>query len=293
MEVDAAHRGMDELTDALDALEALKERMGDLFTAKAYEQRKKALLKAALKDAKVAAKGRGDTPSAPNKLSWTLINSKVGNGHDWESAFASLPFEIISGEWKSDRASPTSQVGGKEARRRCCEVDGTRYYARLVKNPKGQFALYQGYPNDASEGEAPPVKEEAKAVKEVRPPAHNCRSLLTQAPTPTAHTCLLSQLQLTSCTAHSSCCPFMCALLSLTATSHCLQDKKKTGAKAAAVEKKDDVEAEAKEEVPEKKAEGKKAGSKKAEGKRWQPLLCPSPWMGRATQLIQRSARSR
>ena len=177
MEVDAAHRGIDACQDALDALEALKERMGDLFTAKAYEQRKKALLKAALKDAKVAAKGRGDTPSAPNKLSWTLINSKVGNGHDWESAFASLPFEIISGEWKSDRASPTSQVGGKEARRRCCEVDGTRYYARLVKNPDGQFALYQGNIKDASEGEAPvpPVKEEGKAVKEVRPPVHHCR----------------------------------------------------------------------------------------------------------------------
>ena len=126
MEVDAAHRGMDELTDALDALEALKERMGDVFTEKAYQQRRKGLLKAALKDAKVAAKlekGGGDTPSsAPQKLSWTLINSAVGNGHDWESAFASLPFEIISGEWKSDRASPTSQVGGQEASsrwRRC------------------------------------------------------------------------------------------------------------------------------------------------------------------------------
>ena len=282
MEVDAAHRGIDTLTDALDALQALKERMGDVFTDKAYEQRKKALLKAAHKDAKVAAKvkGGGDTPSAPNKLSWTLINSAVGNGYDWESAFASFPFEIISGEWKSDRASPTSQVGGQEARRRCCDVDGTRYYARLVKNPKGQFALYQGYPNDASEGEAPPVKEEAKAVKEVRPPAHNCRSLLTQAPTPTAHTCLLSQLQLTSCTAHSSCCPFMCALLSLTATSHCLQDKKKTGAKAAAVQKKDDVEAEAKEEVPQKKAEGKKAGSKKAEGKKAEATVVDQPLDG-------------
>jgi hypothetical protein len=47
----------------------------------------------------------------------------------------------------------------------------------------------------------------------------------------------------------------MCALLSLTATSHCLQDKKKTGVKVAAV-KKDDVKAE---EVPQSKAEGKKA----------------------------------
>ena len=72
----------------------------------------------------------------------------------------------------------------------------------------------------------------------------------------------------------------MCALLSLTATSHCLQDKKKTGAKAAAVEKKDDVEAEAKEEVPEKKAEGKKAGSKKAEGKKVAATLVPQPLDG-------------
>ena len=117
MEVDAAQRGMDELTEALDALEALKERMGDLFTEKQYQQRRKGLLKAALNDAEAAAKlekGGGDTPSsAPQKLAWTLINEAVGNGHDWESAFATLPFEIIGGEWKSDRASPTSQVGGQ------------------------------------------------------------------------------------------------------------------------------------------------------------------------------------
>ena len=71
----------------------------------------------------------------------------------------------------------------------------------------------------------------------------------------------------------------MCALLSLTATSHCLQDKKKTGAEAAAVEKKDVVEA-AKEEVPEKKAEGKKAGSKKAEGKKVAATVVPPPLDG-------------
>ena len=71
----------------------------------------------------------------------------------------------------------------------------------------------------------------------------------------------------------------MCALLSLTATSHCLQDKKKTGAQAAAVEKKDVVEA-AKEEVPEKKAEGKKAGSNKAEGKKVAATVVPSPLDG-------------
>jgi hypothetical protein len=223
MEVEGVHRGLDELGDALDALEALKERMGGLFTEKAYEQQKKALLKAALKDAKVAAKSGGDTPTVYNKLEWTLINNKVGNGHDWESAFASLPFEIISGEWKSDRGCPTSQVGGREARRRCCEVDGTRYYARLVKNPKGQFALYQGYPINASEGEAPPVKAEPKAVKEVRPPAHTCLLTAHASPHLTAHTCLLSQLHVhimhSSQTVHAvlSCVPFFLSLLPPTA----------------------------------------------------------------------------
>ena len=91
---------MDKLTEALDTLEALKMRMGDLFPEKKYQQQRKRLLKAALNDDKAAAKhGGGDTPSsAPKKLSWTLINSAVGNGHDWESAFATLPFEIIGGE---------------------------------------------------------------------------------------------------------------------------------------------------------------------------------------------------
>jgi hypothetical protein len=127
----------------------------------------KGLGKAALNDAKAASRlerGGGDTASsAPQKLSWTLINEAVGNGHDCESAFDTLDYETISGPWKSDRSSPTSQLHGCETRRRCCEVDGTRYYARLVKNPDGQFALYQGNIKDASEGEAPVprVKEEA------------------------------------------------------------------------------------------------------------------------------------
>ena len=46
------------------------------------------------------------------------------------------------------------------------------------------------------------------------------------------------------------------------------------------MEKKDDVEAEAKEEVPEKKAEGKKAGSKKAEGKKVAATVVPQPLDG-------------
>ena len=44
--------------------------------------------------------------------------------------------------------------------------------------------------------------------------------------------------------------------------------------------KKDDVEAEAKEEVPQKKAEGKKAGSKKAGGKQVAATVVPSPLDG-------------
>ena len=123
----------------------------------------------------------------------------------------------------------------------------------------------------------------------------------------------------------------MCALLSLTATSHSLQEKKKTG-KAAAV-KKEEVKAQAKEEVKkeppqskaegkkaDKKAEGKKAEGKKAEGKKAEgkkaegkgrrqekkaegkkaegkkaaaaTVVCPCPWMRMATQWTQRRARS-
>ena len=104
---------------------------------------------------------------------------------------------------------PTSQVGGCETRRRCCDVDGERYYARLVKHPAGKFALYQGTVKSASEVEAPSVakeeaKEEAKETKEVRPPAHHCHSLLTPA-----H-CSLTTDACSACsqlTAHSACCP--------------------------------------------------------------------------------------
>ena len=57
--------------------------------------------------------------------------------------------------------------------------------------------------------------------------------------------------------------------------------------------KKDDVEAEAKEEVPQKKAEGKKAEGKKAGGKQVAATVVPSPLDGEmATQLTQRHARS-
>ena len=46
------------------------------------------------------------------------------------------------------------------------------------------------------------------------------------------------------------------------------------------MQKKDDVEAEAKEEVLQKKAEGKKAGSKKAEGKKAEATVVPQPLDG-------------
>ena len=61
--------------------------------------------------------------------------------------------------------------------------------------------------------------------------------------------------------------PLMCGLLSLTATSHCLQEKKKTNKAAAG--NKEEGKAEPREEVkkqaPQSKAEGKKAEGKKAE----------------------------
>jgi hypothetical protein len=78
MEVERSHKGFDVLTEALDTLEALKQRLGDAFPDKKYEQQRKRLLKAALNDDKAASKVRGGdgTPSAPKKLSWTLINSK-------------------------------------------------------------------------------------------------------------------------------------------------------------------------------------------------------------------------
>ena len=68
----------------------------------------------------------------------------------------------------------------------------------------------------------------------------------------------------------------MCALLSLTATSHCLQEKKKTGKAAAG--KKEDVKAEAKEEVQKEAPQSKKAEGKKAEGKKAEAaIVLPLP----------------
>ena len=212
MEVERTHDGICKLKEALDALDEIKERFGDAFSDKKYEQQKMRLLNAALKDDKLAAKAGGDKSQVvqvPTKLTWTLVNSAVGNGHDWQSAYASLDEKIIPGDWISDRLCPTSQVGGCETRRRCCEVDGERYYARLVKHPAGKFALYQGTVKSASEVEAPSVakeeaKEEANETKEVRPPAHHCHSLLTAAhcslPTDACSACSLL-------TAHSACCP--------------------------------------------------------------------------------------
>ena len=83
----------------------------------------------------------------------------------------------------------------------------------------------------------------------------------------------------------------MCTLLSLTATPHCLQEKKKKTNKAAAGNKKEG-KAEPKEEVkkqaPQSKAEGKKA----PEAKKVEATVVPPPWMGMATQSTQRRARS-
>ena len=81
MEVDAAHRGMDELTEALDALEALKERMGDVFTEKQYQQRRKGLLKAALNDAKVAANWRRAEETRPLRTKEAVMDThQLGSG---------------------------------------------------------------------------------------------------------------------------------------------------------------------------------------------------------------------
>jgi len=189
MEVERTHDGICKLKEALDALDELKERLGDAFPDKKYEQQKKRLVLASLKDDMRAAKVGGvkaEVAQVHTKLSWTLVNSSVGTGHHWASAYASLDEKIIPGDWISDRQCPTSQVGGCETRRRCCDVDGERYYARLVKHPAGKFALYQGTVKSASEVEAPSVakeeaKEEANETKEVRPPAHHCHSLLTAA----------------------------------------------------------------------------------------------------------------
>ena len=203
MEVERTHDGICKLKQALDDLDTIKERLGDAFPDKKYEHQKKRLLKASLKDDMRAAKVGGvkaEVVQVPSKLSWTLVNSAFGNGHDWESAYACLDEKIIPGDWISDRQCPTSQVGGCETRRRCCDVDGERYYARLVKHPAGKFALYQGTVKSASEVEAPSIakeeaKEDAPACSPLPLTAHCCPLL-------TAHRCLLSLL-----TAHSACCP--------------------------------------------------------------------------------------
>ena len=117
MEVERTHDGICKLKEALDALDALKERLGDAFPDKKYEQQKKRLLLASLKDDMRAAKVGGvkaEVAQVHTKLSWTLVNSAVGNGHDWESAYASLDEKIIPGDWISDRLCPTSQMGGCE-----------------------------------------------------------------------------------------------------------------------------------------------------------------------------------
>ena len=280
---------------------------------KQYEQQKKCLLKAALHDSKAAAKvyGGDGTSSVPKKLSWTLVNSKVGKDHDWETGFACLGFEIISGEWKSDRASPTSQVGGQETRRRYCEVDGTVYYARLVKNPAGDFALFQGKIKSASEWEAPGpslplVKEEAKEAKEVRPPAHHCRSLLTQAhcslPTDACSASCSSQHAQLTVHAVLSCAPFFLSLLPPTACrmlsshvhpsfSHCYpplpageEEEDKQGGRRKQERRQGGTQGIPKEEVkkqaPQSKAEGKKAPeAKKVEARAAHGYGCIRPRM--------------
>ena len=137
-----------------------------------------------------------------------------------------------------------------------------------MKNPTGKFALFQGNIKSASEWEAPGselplVKEEAKAVKEVGPLAHHCRSLLTQA-----HCSLPTDACSVSCSSHHAQVSSQCMLSShvCPSFSHCylpLPAGEEKGIKAAAV--KEDVKAEAKEEVKKEapkntsKAEGKKA----------------------------------
>ena len=82
MELERSLDGIDKLTEALDGLEALKKRLGDALPDKKYEQQKKRLVKAALKDDKWAAKAGGDKSQGvqvPIKLSWTLVNSLLGS----------------------------------------------------------------------------------------------------------------------------------------------------------------------------------------------------------------------
>ena len=72
MEVERTHDGICKLKEALDALDALKERLGDAFPDKKYEQQKKRLVCAALKDDMRAAKVGGvkaEVVQVPSKLS--------------------------------------------------------------------------------------------------------------------------------------------------------------------------------------------------------------------------------
>ena len=154
------------------------------------------------------------------------------------------------------------------------------YYARLVKNPAGKFALFQGNIKSASEWEAPgselpPVKEEAKAVKEVRPPAHHCRSLLTQA-----HCSLPTDACSASCSSHHaqltvhavlSCVPFFLSLLPPTA---CRKKKKQQGGRR----EKEEVKAEAKEEV--KKEAPRTEQGRRQEGSGSSHCCAPAPGWG-------------
>ena len=59
MEVERTYDGICKLKEALDALDDLKERLGDAFPDKKYEQQKKRLVNAALKDDMRAAKVGG------------------------------------------------------------------------------------------------------------------------------------------------------------------------------------------------------------------------------------------
>ena len=144
-----------------------------------------------------------------------------------------------------------------------------------MKNSDGQFALYQGNIKDASEGEAPvpPVKEEGKAVKEVRPPAHHCRSLLTQA-----HCSLPTYACSASCSSqHAQ--PFFLSLLPPTACRRRRKEARRPqGSRNLSKRRK----------MP-RASPGQKARKQEARGH--QPLLCPSPWMKKAHQFRQRTAR--
>ena len=147
-----------------------------------------------------------------------------------------------------------------------------RTCARSIGAPRHPHVI------SSSLSDLPPVNEEAQGSQGGAPA---CSPLLLTAhasPLLTAHRCQISQLQLTACTAHSACYPLMCALLPLTATSHCLQEEKKKTNKAAAG-KREEGKAEPKEEVK-KQAPQSKADGKKAEGKKAEATVVPQPLDG-------------